>query len=95
MTILEAAAVLVTALLGLAALTALFVRVVALPYLKEHLIGPVIARLDLLATKDTELETGYRLAAAMFEGHMTHSEQDRSRLWEAVTDLRKDQHRHA
>lgn len=101
MTILEAVGTLVAVLLGAAALTALFVRVVALPYLKEHLIGPVLERLDRLALKDSELETGYRLAAGMFEGHITHSETDRGRLWEAIGDLRRalgelrrDQHRH-
>ncbi len=98
MTLLEAAGAVLGVVLGLAALGALFARLVALPYLKEHLVEPLLdrldKRLDAMHEKDTELEVANRLAAYMFEGHMHASELDRGRLWEAITDLRKDQHRH-
>lgn len=98
MTALDIVATAVGLALALAALGALFTRLVALPYLKAHLVDPFLAlldaRLDAMHAKDAELEIATRLAATMFEGHMTASEIDRGRLWEAVTDLRRHQHNH-
>ena len=75
--------------LGIAAIGALFVRLVALPYLKEHLIGPLLHQLSDMQAKDAELAVAYRVAAAMFEGHMHSSEDDRRHIWEAINDLRR------
>lgn len=74
----------------LATSVGLFVRFVALPYLKLHLVDPLLLKLEELTTRDLEHDQNNRIAAYMFEGHMTASETDRSRLWAAVDDLRKD-----
>lgn len=80
--------------IGLATLGGLFVRYVALPYLKTHLVDPLLEQLTELTTRDLEHEQANRIAAYMFEGHMTASEADRGRLWEAVAQLQKESHHH-
>lgn len=80
--------------LGLATLGGLFARYVALPYLKTHLVDPVLDRMDTMHARDNDLESANRIAAYMFEGHMTASAEDRGHLWDAVAELRKDTHRH-
>ena len=94
MTPLEVVGTVVGTLVGLTALTGGLLHVVALPYLREHLIEPLLERLDAMHARDGDLETANRIAALMFEGHMTHSESDRGHLWAAIGDLRKDRHRH-
>lgn len=89
MTGLELASTVVGTLVGMGILGGLFVHLVALPYLQDHLIAPLLERLEAMQEKDSENATAWRLAAGMFEGHMTASEQDRSHLWSAVHDLQR------
>lgn len=72
-----------TALTLLCGLAGMLVRFVLLPWLRDHMVAPLLDQLEALAGD-------LRVAAYMFEGHITHSEQDRARLWAAVDELRKD-----
>lgn len=94
MSLLEAVGSVAGTLVATTLLGGLFLRYGLLPYLRDHLIAPVLQRLDAMHDKDAELEVSYRLAGLMFDGHMAASEEDRRHIWEAVTELRKDRHVH-
>lgn len=65
------------------------VRYALLPWLRDHLIGPLLARLDTLANRLESLASDMRVASTMYEGHIELSGEDRARLWEAVHELRE------
>lgn len=76
-------AVAVVGLIGLA------VRFVLYPWLREHLVTPLLDRLDTLATRLENTSRDVSVAARMFEGHIEASGEDRGRLWDAVDELRR------
>lgn len=78
-----ATAVAVMALVGAA------VRYALLPWLKEHLVGPLLARLDTLAARLEGLSGDMRVASSMYEAHIEVSGEDRARLWDAIHELRE------
>lgn len=65
------------------------VRLVLYPWLREHLVTPLLERLDTLATRLEHTSRDVSVAARMFEGHIDASGEDRSRLWDAVEELRR------
>lgn len=77
-----ATAVAVMALVGAA------VRYALLPWLREHLIGPLLSRLDTLAQRLEGLAGDMTVATRMYEGHIELSGEDRARLWDAIAELR-------
>lgn len=79
----SATAVAVMALVGGA------VRYVLLPWLRDHLVGPLLSRLDTLAGRLEGLASDLRVASTMYEGHIELSGDDRARLWDAVNELRE------
>lgn len=83
--LLAAASATAVAVLGLVGAA---VRYALLPWLKEHLVGPLLQRLDTLAVRLEGLAGDMRVASSMYEGHIELSGEDRARLWEAITDLR-------
>lgn len=72
----------VGAVLGLAALLGLGVRLVLLPWLHAHLIEPIKTTLDDVAAK-------WSLATYMYEQHITRSSEEWGRLWAAI-DKKED-----
>lgn len=70
-----------TAALAVLGIIGLAVRFVLLPWLREHLVGPLLARLDTLSGD-------LRVASRMYEGHIEASGNDRANLWAAVNELR-------
>lgn len=73
---------------GVMALVGAAVRFALLPWLRDHLVGPLLSRLDTLAVRLEALAGDMRVASSMYEGHIELSGEDRARLWEAVTELR-------
>ena len=99
----------VTIIVGiLSAITLIFgllgvaVRLVLVPWLKEHVIAPVketnhqvtvnkhTSDPPTLLDKVDKVQADVRAAARMFEGHIDLSADDRKQLWQAIDDLRKD-----
>ena len=64
------------------------VRYALLPWLRDHLIGPLLGRLDTLATRLEGLSGDMRVASSMYESHIEVSGEDRARLWDAIAELR-------
>jgi hypothetical protein len=83
MAAMSATAVAVVGLLGAA------VRYVLYPWLKDHLVTPLLERLDTLANRLEATSRDVSVAARMFEGHIEASGEDRAHLWDAVEDLRR------
>lgn len=73
---------------GVMLLIGLGVRYVLLPWLREHLIGPLLGKLETIADRVEGVTRDLSVAANMFEGHITASGEDRGRLWDAITELR-------
>lgn len=73
---------------GVMALVGAAVRYALLPWLRDHLVGPLLARLDTLSTRLEGITGDMRVATRMYEGHIELSGEDRARLWEAITELR-------
>jgi hypothetical protein len=69
-------------------LIGLAVRMVLYPWLKEHLVTPLLTRLDTLSRALENTSRDVSVAARMFEGHIEASGEDRGRLWDAVEELR-------
>lgn len=65
------------------------VRMMLYPWLREHLVGPLLERLDTLASRLENTSRDVSVAAQMFEGHIEASGEDRTRLWDAVDELRR------
>jgi hypothetical protein len=70
-------------------LIGLAVRLVLYPWLKEHLVTPLLTRLDTLSSALENTSRDVSVAARMFEGHIEASGEDRGRLWDAVEELRR------
>jgi len=75
-------------------LVGLAVRFVLFPWLKEHLIGPLLERLDSLTgsveavtSKVGEVTKDLGVASTMFEGHIERSGDEWGRMWAAIAHL--------
>jgi hypothetical protein len=73
---------------GVMALVGAAVRFALLPWLRDHLVGPLLDRLDTLAERLEGLNGDMRVATRMYEGHIELSGEDRARLWDAIAELR-------
>lgn len=87
-------AVAMVAALGAAVLAALALvgygcRYVLLPWLRDHLVAPLLQRLDQLSQDMTELAGDTKVAAAMYDGHIERSSAEWGRLWAAIRDLQR------
>lgn len=83
-----------TSALAVLGLIGLAVRFVLFPWLREHLVGPVLERLDAMGRQVERTTNDITVAARMFDGHIDRSADDRSRLWQAVEELRAAIPRH-
>jgi hypothetical protein len=77
-----------TAALAVLALVGLAVRYVLLPWLREHLITPLLQRLDAIAKRVEGVTSDLKVASGMYEGHITRSSDEWARLWDAIHELR-------
>lgn len=77
-------------------LVGLAVRFVLFPWLKDHLIGPLLARLDSITAsvesvteKVGDVTRDLGIASTMFEGHIERSGDEWGRMWAAITHLQE------
>lgn len=85
----ELIAAMTTAGLGVFAMVGLAVRFVLLPWLRDHLVTPLLGRLDTLSTDMTRLSADTKVAAAMYEGHIERSSAEWGRIWAAIRTLQR------
>ena len=85
----ELAAAMSGTAVGVMALVGAAVRYALLPWLKDHLVGPLLERLDTLAQRLEGLSGDMRVASSMYENHIEVSGEDRARLWDAIHELRE------
>lgn len=92
----ELLAAVTTTATGVMVLVGLAVRFVLFPWLREHLIGPLIASLDAIARKVEELAkrlsdvtSDIDVASSMFEGHIERSGDEWGRMWAAIEHLQQ------
>lgn len=88
------AAAMATAALGVLGIVGLGVRFVLLPWLKEHLVTPLLQRLDTLSGDMTRLSADTKVAALMYEGHIENSSAEWGRIWAAIRQLQRQRHDH-
>jgi hypothetical protein len=77
-----------SAALTVLVLVGLAVRYVLLPWLREHLITPLLQRLDAIAQRVEGVTSDLKVASGMYEGHITRSAEEWGRLWDAIHELR-------
>jgi hypothetical protein len=82
------AAAVATTATGVMVLIGVAVRFVLFPWLREHLVGPLLGRLDTLSNRLEQLAGDLRVASTMYEGHIELSGEDRANLWAAVREIR-------
>lgn len=85
----ELVAAMTTAGLGVLGMVGLAVRFVLLPWLRDHLITPLLARLDTLSQDMTRLSADTKVAAAMYDGHIERSSAEWGRIWQAIHALQR------
>lgn len=83
----ELVAAMTTAGLGVLGMVGLAVRFVLLPWLRDHLITPLLGRLDTLSHDMTQLAADTKVAAAMYDGHIERSSAEWGRIWAAIRAL--------
>lgn len=85
----ELVAAMTTAALGVLGIVGLAVRFVLLPWLRDHLITPLLGRLDTLSDDMTRLSADTKVAAAMYDGHIERSSAEWGRIWAAIRELQR------
>lgn len=83
----ELVAAMTTAALGALGIVAMAVRFVLLPWLRDHLVAPLLCRLDTLSADMVRLSSDTKVAAIMYEGHIEASTAELARLWGAIRSL--------
>ena len=83
----ELLAAMSTAGTGALVMVGLAVRFVLLPWLKQHLVDPLLERLDTLSDDMVRISADTKVAAAMYDGHIERSSAEWGRIWAAIRAL--------